>query len=401
MKFVTYIRTYKDFQLFHQAVSDAGYTLEEQNQCELIVSVKTLNRFLETSQDDLMEIIKLNQQLKYKLLLEWDVLNQELKFQKAVELFKTLPLHEFSSVRVQDPGALHFVKESYPWVKCELILENGNHNLEGLKKWIDFGGDSLKKCILSNELSRDHLSHYVKEIKCDLEILAFGRILLFYSPRKLLSPLNEMKLSADKLEAYGTSEESPHSGFPIVENQHGTFMFNVKDLSLLENIKEIKSLGVKSLRYDLRFEDTFSMLTNILQLHFQKIDSEIPIMEVKSKNARPLIKGFYNINKSDVLFPKLKNSRIQRMDKNYLGEVVDVERDHHIALILKAKDLSLNLGDTIMFVTPEGKVKESMVKDIRKSNDLKVTEAHTHDFVLLPYLSGVVGKTQVYKISHT
>jgi len=49
-----------------------------------------------------------------------------------------------------------------------------------------------------------------------------------------LSPLEEKKHLNDALEAYGTSEESPHSGFPIVENRHGTFMFNVKDLSLLE-----------------------------------------------------------------------------------------------------------------------------------------------------------------------
>lgn len=401
MKFVTYIRSIKDFQLFNQTVIDVGLNSEEQRKCELIVSIMSLNRFLETTQDELMEIIKLNQQFKYNLLLEWDVLNQEMKFQKTVELFKTLPLHEFTSVRVQDPGAFHYVKESFPWIKCELILENGNHNLAGLKKWIDFGGETLKKCILSNELSKEHLSQYAKELNCDLEIQGFGRILLFYSPRKLLSPLNEIKLSQEKIEAFGTSEESPHSGFPLVENQHGTFMFNVKDLSLLENIKEIEDLGVKSLRYDLRFDESMSRLESFLIIHFQKNEIVQALSQIKAHSVRPLIKGFYNINKSDVLFPKLKNSRIQRMDQNYLGEVVDVERDHHIALLLKAKHLSLNLGDSIQFVTPEGKVKETSIKQMKKSNSQIVQHAQTHEIVLLPYLSGVVGKTQVYKISQT
>ncbi len=401
MKFVTYIESANDLKLFHETALAVGLNLEELKSCQLIVGLNLHNRFLETSKDDLLEIIKLNQKYKYSLLLEWDVLNQELKFQKTLTAIAELPLHEFEAVRIQDPGAFHFLKETYPWMKLELILENGNHNLTGLQRWVEYGGEQLRKCILSNELSKDHLSHYAKELKCDLEVLVYGRILLFYSPRKLLKPLNEMNLSNEKIEAFGTSEESPHSGFPLVENQHGTFMFNVKDLSLLENIKEIENLGVKSLRYDLRFDKSFSFLSKFLNIHFHKNESDSSLAQVKLRNVRPLIKGFYNINKSDVLFPKLKNSRIKRIDQNYLGEVVDVERDHHIALVIKAKALSLSIGDSIQLVTPEGKVKEALVKNIRKSNNESVTEARTHDVVLLPYLSGVVGKTQVYKISQT
>ena len=401
MKFVTYIKNAEQLKIFHREVESLEMSSVVQKNCQLIVSHSLLNRFLETSKDELLEIVKLNQKFKYALLLEWDVLNQELKFQKAMSLLKELPLHEFEAIRVQDPGAFHFLKETYSWMKLELILENGNHNLTGLQRWIDYGGDQLQKCILSNELSKDHLIQYAQGLNCDLEILAYGRILLFYSPRKLLKPLSEVNLSQEKIEAFGTSEESPHSGFPLIENQHGTFMFNVKDLSLLDSLKEIESLGVKAVRYDLRFDDSLMLLSKFLLIHFQKSNNDVVLSEIKSNAIRPHIKGFYNINKSDVLFPKLKNSRIQRLDKNYLGEVVDVERDHHIALFIKTKTLTLNLGDTIQFVTPEGKVKESLVKTIRKSNNENILVARTHEIILLPFLSGVVGKTQVYKISQT
>lgn len=113
-----------------------------------------------------------------------------------------------------------------------------------------------------------------------------------------------------------------------------------------------------------------------------------------------MIKGFYNINKTDVLFTKLKNKRIQRLDDNYVGEIVDVERDQQIALVVKSKTLSIKIGDQIQLVTPEGKVKTIELKSLLDTSKVAKTNAGTNEIVLIPYISGVVAKTQVYLISH-
>ncbi|NOT77876.1 MAG: hypothetical protein HOP07_02595 [Bacteriovoracaceae bacterium] len=396
MKFVTYAENSEQLKKIHKEASSLNIDL---NKLEVIVGTNSLSRFSENSFSDLMEMISLNQTLKLPLLLEWDILAQENRFKNSTEELLKLPLHEFIAIRLQDPGAVNFIKSHFPWLKIQLILENGNHNFEGLCRWSDFLGEQLDRLILSNELSREHLVKYSQSLKAKIEVLAFGRILLFYSPRLLLSPLKKSEISenlkAKNLEAYGTSEESPHSGFPLIENAHGTFMFNVKDLSLIEHINELKEMNVEAVRFDLRFDNSLIFLEKFLS-HALVKDEVTLGSEIKSKHPRALIKGFYNVNKSDVLFPKLKNSRIQRFDTHYLGEVIDVERDEQITLMIKSEDLCLNIGDSIRLVTPEGKIKISFIKELKNISKENLNKVSRDEICTIPYLSGIVAKTQVY-----
>jgi putative protease len=371
---------------------------------EVIVSHTQISRVSQTSKEELLAMVALNQKLKLNLVLEWDVLKQDSLFKKIASDIETLPLHEFKAIRVQDPGALHFVKEKIPWLKVQLILENGNHNLTGLLRWQEFLGDQLDRLVLSNELSKDHLKSYAAILPGKLEILTFGRILLFYSPRLLLSPLskNEIEHKTNELsknfEAFGTSEESPHAGFPLIENQHGTFMFNVKDLFLLDHMEEIRALNVGAVRVDLRFDESFKHLPQVSKVF--KGES-VDLTKIKTSNVRPVIKGFYNINKTDVLFSKLKNKRIARNDESYLGEIVDVERDHSMALLIKSKQLSLKAGMELKILTPEGKEKVITAQELLSTSGTKLTEVKMNEVVLLHYVRGVVGKSQVYLNSKT
>ncbi len=396
MKFITYVENVAQFLKLHELVTAKGISSSE---VEVIVGTSALSRYSNTTTEELLELVNLNQKLKMSLVLEWDALAQESLFQKSVELISRLPLHDFKAIRVQDPGALNLIVEKYSWMKVQLILENGNHNYAGLTRWSSFLGEQLDRLVLSNELSREHLSKYASSLENKLEILVFGRILLFYSPRLLLSPLKKEEIARDlenkNIEAFGTSEESPHAGFPLIENRHGTFMFNVKDLYLLEHLEELRELKIGAVRFDLRFDESFKHLESLLDLYSGKVTHE-NIAAVKTNHVRPMIKGFYNINKTDVLFTKLKNKRIQRQDDNYIGEIVDVERDQQMALVIKSKHLSLGLGDEIQFVTPEGKTKVMGLKSMLDTSRTQKEKASTNEVVLLPFISGVVAKTQVY-----
>lgn len=400
MKFITYADTLGQLSALNDLVELRNF---DKKNIEVIVGTSALSRYSEASVENLQELIAANQKFQLPLVLEWDVLAQETLFQKNAELISRLPLHEFKAIRVQDPGALNLIKEKYSWQKVQLILENGNHNYTGLTRWSEFLGEQLDRLVLSNELSREHLRTYATQLSSGLEVLVYGRILLFYSPRLLLSPLKKEEIGKtlvdDKnIEAFGTSEESPHAGFPLIENRHGTFMFNVKDLYLLEHLEELRSLNLAAVRFDLRFDDSFKHLDKMMGL-FQGLIAHESVPEIRANHPRPMIKGFYNINKTDVLFTKLKNKRIQRLDDNYIGEIVDVERDQQIALVVKSKTLGISIGDEIQLVTPEGKTKTMGLKSLLDTSKVSKTSASTNEIVLLPYMSGVVAKTQVYLLS--
>lgn len=388
MKLITYIENTAELAVF----------LKEKNpeqDFEIVVGLDALSRYSQTTIDELLALVNKAVKDNLPLVLEWDALYQEERFQKAKTILEHLPLHDFKAVRVQDPGAIHFLKTQYPWLKMQVILENGNHNLPGLKKWEEYLGDQCERLILSNELSREMLKDYAGQLKTPIEILTFGRLLLFYSPRLLLSPLEKEEMKKTLISAKGSSEESPHTGFPLIENQHGTFMFNVKDLSLLDHLKDIEEMGIHHARVDLRFDQGFSnYLKPVLDLFSGKIP-EISA-DVKRLHPRPLIKGFYNINKTDVLFTKLKNKRTQRQDQNYVGEIVDVERDNQLALLIKTEAFKEKIVPAVFMITPEGKEKTVTLSWVKTSEGDSVEKAEKNDLVLIPYISGVTVKTQVY-----
>ncbi|MDO9183494.1 MAG: U32 family peptidase [Bacteriovorax sp.] len=362
---------------------------------EMIVGAMELSRYSKTSIAEMLELTQEARKNNIEVVLEWDALNQEEKFSQACAVIDRLPLHDFKAIRLQDPGAVEYIKNKYPWLKIQLILENGNHNLVGLNRWCEYLGEQCERLVLSNELSKEKLSEYAKVLKIPLEVLVFGRILLFYSARNLLSPLEKKSIEDGTIEAFGTSEESPHSGFPLIENRHGTFMFNVKDLYLLDHLDELSSMRINHCRVDLRFDESFEKYAeNIIRLFTGSIlESEL---FVRKSYPRPLVKGFYNINKTDVLFTKLKNKRTQRLDEFYIGEIVDVERDQQMALLIKSNGLDVAPEVEIKMITPEGKEKIVKLSWMKSSVGESLAKALKDDLVLIPYTSGVSVKTQVY-----
>lgn len=388
MKLITYIENVSQLVEFLKNKSpELSY--------ELVLGCNELSRYTKTSIDELLNLVNLSVKDDLPIVLEWDALYQEERFIKAKTIIDRLPLHDFKAIRVQDPGAVHYIKTHFPWMKMHVVLENGNHNLEGLLKWEEYLGEQCERLIVSNELSKEMLKEYAGQIKTPIEILTFGRILLFYSPRLLLSPLEKEEMKKSYIEASGSSEESPHTGFPLIENQHGTFMFNVKDLSLLDHLNEINEMGIQHARVDLRFDHGFeNYLPSMLDLFSGKIEEISP--EIKKLHPRPLIKGFYNINKTDVLFTKLKNKRTQRQDQNYVGEIVDVERDQQLALLIKTEAFKNGVAPAVFIITPEGKEKIITLQWVKTSTGDDVESAQKNDLVLIPYINGVTVKTQVY-----
>ncbi len=352
---------------------------------EIIISPSELTRY---GQFSIGDISKLN--TNKKLVLEWDILMTEQVFLEKVELLKKINLDLFDSIRVQDPGALEYVLE-HTNLKVQFIAESGNHNLLGLQTWVNYIGKRLDRIVLSIELPHLKLAEYVGNLDCETEIYGIGRVLLFYSPRHLISSdLKNQKVIDHPIEISASSEESPHKGFPIVQNEHGTFMFNTKDHSLLDHLDDLDQLGISHLRVDGRFFDNLLLTNKVIDLYEKKITVE----DIKNIYPNRLIKGFFNSNKTDVIFNKLKNYRIQRKDINHIGEVVDAQKKKYIAVLVKSRGLKIN--ENIKVHTPDGKVLDHKVNVIRDSKGNELKSANVGDLVFLKSINSVSVRSQVY-----
>jgi putative protease len=283
MKLTSYARSVHDLSV----MKNEGLT-------EVILEPKSLSRFGKLTNDEFMTFSQHARKLGLRVLLEWDILMTEDVFAaKLTDVELLLPYAD--AVRVQDPGALNWGIE-HAGKPLQFIAENGNHNLKALQGWIDLAAQKMERIVLSIELPKTALQEYVQKLTVPCELLGFGRILLFYTPRPLLSALIPEKVSQnEELAALGESEESPHKGFPIIENQHGTFMFHIKEFCLVDFASELSELGLAYFRIDQRWENRIAdVLSLVKDFSSEKFDY------FRTAYPQDLMRGFYLVNKTDV-----------------------------------------------------------------------------------------------------
>jgi U32 family peptidase len=371
MKFLTYARSLHDLNL-----------IKSQNQKEVILEHQALSRLGKLDSTQFVDLAHRARELNLRVLLEWDILMTENVFMESVKILPEI-LDSVDAVRVQDPGAFEWMLTHSP-LPIQFIAENGNHNEKALQGWIDHGKGRVERMILSIELNRDVLSTLLKKLTVPCELLGFGRILLFYTPRALLSPLQGETLALnDELTALGESEESPHKGFPVVENRHGTFMFHIKEFCLVDYLEDLKTLGLDTFRVDLRVEGL-----KYLELMTQP-------EALKAAYPHDLMRGFYLVNKTDVLFPKLKNHRLQKRDNLYVGEVMEAEKGSHLAIIVK-NPKGLQKNQKIKILHPKGEVFEVEVRNLKDLGFEDVESVEQNKLAIIPFLGGVWVKSQVF-----
>ncbi len=380
MKLTTFAQTLHDLNV-----------IKDQGLDEVILGHQMLSRYGKLTTEEFKTFSTRARDLKLRVILEWDILMTENTFMQVTQ-FVTEVDGFFDALRVQDPGALEWAMENtkYP---LQFIAENGNHNLLGLKTWIEYTQGRMERIVLSIELSKDVIEEYVRELPIPCELLGFGRILLFYTPRLLLSPLSSEKISVNQeIAAVGESEESPHKGFPILENRHGTFMFHIKEFCLLEFYQDLSKMGLGFFRMDLRWvEESYLPRLKSITSSFESVEFE----QFKNDYPQDLMRGFYLVNKTDVLFPKLKNHRLVKREGDYVGEVVDAEKSSHLAIMIK-NGRGLKKTDKLKILHPKGKEFEVTIFSLKNLGQEEVDSMPNESIALIPYLGGVWVKSQVY-----
>jgi len=321
-----------------------------------------------------------------KVFFEWDCLQTQSMLEKNLLLLETIDLNSFDGIRVGEIGAFNWVLNNTS-LPIHLILESGHHNLVGIQAWESLAGDRLERIVLGLELPKEILKKYTTALKTPVEIQVLGELVLFYSPRSLLKNQLEFTKAEKKnswLQAKANSEESPHRGFTIVENIHGSFMLNPKKQSLLQVLDDVKECGVKFFRVDQRL-----LGIDLNQLTF---DQENLVENLPNEK---FIRGYFNVNKTDKIFVKLKNYRLQRRDENFIGTVVDVKKDQYLAIKVENTKSNLSNKSLIEYTTPDGKIKLMPLRSIKNISLEEIDLVRDEKLILVPHTSGVSVKTRV------
>ena len=173
----------------------------------------------------------------------------------------------FDAVLVADLGIFSMMRELAPELPIHVSTQANNTNYMSALMWHKLGASRI---VLGREMSFDEIAEFRANIPEELELEAFvhGAMCISYSGRCLLS--NYMTGRNSNLGAcahpcrwnYSLVEEKrPGEYFDVEENERGTFIFNSKDLCMIEHIPELVKSGVSNLKIEGRVKTAFYVAT--------------------------------------------------------------------------------------------------------------------------------------------
>lgn len=161
---------------------------------------------------------------------------------------------------ISDPGVFAIAKEVLPEMEIHISTQANNTNYGTYLFWQRQGA---KRVVSARELSLQEIREIREHIPDDLEIETFvhGAMCISYSGRCLLSSFlagrdaNHGACTHPCRWKYAVMEESrPGQYLPIEENERGTFIFNSKDLCMIEHIPDLMAAGIDSFKIEGRMK---------------------------------------------------------------------------------------------------------------------------------------------------
>lgn len=267
---------------------------------------------------------------------------------------------------ISDPGMFTLAKKNCPDIEIHISTQANNTNYLTYRFWWEQGA---KRVVSARELSLEEISELRKEIPEEMEIESFihGAMCISYSGRCLLSNFftgrdaNQGACTHPCRWKYAVVEEKrPGEYLPIEENERGTYIFNSKDLCMIEHIPELVKAGIDSFKIEGRMKTALYVAT-VARTYRKAIDDYFLSEETYRANMdwykEEISKCTYRQFTTGFYFGK-PNEDAQIYDNNtyvneyiYLGIVEKVDDRGFAQISQRNKFL---VGDQIELMKPDG-----------------------------------------------
>lgn len=190
---------------------------------------------------------------------------------------------------ISDPGMFMIAKEVWPQVEIHISTQANNTNYQTYQFWWQQGA---KRVVSARELSLIELRSIRDHIPEEMEIESFvhGAMCISYSGRCLLSNFftgrdaNKGACTHPCRWKYAVVEETrPGEYFPVYENERGTYIFNSKDLCMIEHIPQLVEAGIDSLKIEGRMKTALYVAT-VARTYRKAIDDYFTSEELYRSN---------------------------------------------------------------------------------------------------------------------
>ncbi len=296
-----------------------------------------------------------------------------------------------------DPGLIHLVREQWPELPIHLSVQANTMNWAAVRFWQSVG---IRRIILSRELSLDDIEEIRQRVPdMELEVFVHGALCIAYSGRCLLSGYFnhrdanqgtctnacrwEYRMVPGEESAEGVwrpaeqtappeppprhpeaeriwfVEEGNRPGelMPVLEDEHGTYIMNSRDLRAVEHVERLVRIGVDSLKIEGRTKSHY-YVARATQAYRRAIDDAVAgrpfdptlLGELENLANRGYTDGFYQRHHTEAE-QNFLHGHSQSRRQRFVGEITGVDDDGWVRVEVKNR---FGVGDRIEVITPRG-----------------------------------------------
>lgn len=327
------------------------------------------------SMEDMKEGIAFAHERDVKVYVTANILAHNSDLKGVQEYFQELKAIGPDALIIADPGVFEIAKEVCPEIERHVSTQANNTNYATYNFWHKQGASRV---VSARELSMAELKELRANIPEDLEIETFvhGAMCISYSGRCLLSnyftgrDANRGACTHPCRWKYAVVEETrPGEYMPVYENERGTYIFNSKDLCMIEHIPELLDSGIDSLKIEGRMKTALYVAT-VARTYRKAIDDyqkdpalyqqNMPwyLEQISNCTYRQFTTGFF-FGKPDETSQIYDNNTYVK-EYTYLGIVGSV-KDGFAEIEQRNK---FSVGETIEIMKPDGNNLNVMVEQI-------------------------------------
>lgn len=328
------------------------------------------------SREDMAEGIKFAHEHNVKVYVTANILAHNYDLDGVREYFEEMKEIQPDALIISDPGVFSIAREILPDMELHVSTQANNTNYMTYRFWNRLGA---KRVVSARELSLNEIKEIRQNIPDDMEIETFvhGAMCISYSGRCLLSNFftgrdaNHGACTHPCRWKYAVVEEKrPGEYYPVYENERGTYIFNSKDLCMIEHIPELIEAGIDSFKIEGRMKTALYVAT-VARTYRKAIDDylENPLKykenmnwyleEISKCTYRQFTTGFFFGKPSEDAQIYDNNTYIK--EYTYLGIVSDLNEDGSFSLEQRNK---FCVGETIEIMQPDGSNIETVVEKI-------------------------------------
>lgn len=317
------------------------------------------------SREDMIEGIAFAHEHGVKVYVTANILAHNKDLEEVREYFLELKGIKPDALIISDPGVFQIAKEVCPEIERHISTQANNTNYGTYLFWYAQGASRV---VSARELSLGEIREIREHIPEDLEIETFihGAMCISYSGRCLLSnyltgrDANQGECTHPCRWKYSIVEEQrPGEYMPVFENERGTYIFNSKDLCMIEHVPELVEAGIDSFKIEGRMKTALYVAT-VARTYRRAIDDymESPekyrenmpwyLSQISNCTYRQFTTGFFFGKPSEEA--QIYDNNTYLKEYTYLG-IVEAYRDGFAQIRQRNK---FSVGERIEVMKPEG-----------------------------------------------